>query len=431
LNSTISLQKPIATAHDLVRRLPWLFSSILLIWSAAASAAPDQPEQQIGTELATLPRVVALAQQNAPNVVVGRSAKRASEASLVGARVWPVQNPYFEITATRTTSSMRDGTLMLGTAWLPFEVTGQRGRRISEAESFVAMHELDVHQARAQAAGSAIRAWGRALVETARIHTLQEIAASAGSEARAFRARRDVGDATERDAQLAEVELARHRVLVEEAKVSLHSAIAEMRRLTGRNWYVAPQAHVRAGRDLDKLDPALAAAQSPFVKSGRVEADYFSRQDERLSSETLGPVSLILSGGHGTTGENVFGAGVAISLPTFRRHQGERARAQRERDRAMVESDVTRKDVERRLSAIVQEARGVRQIAEVLDTQALPAAQAARRASEQMFEMGKVDILSVLVSRRDEALLRLKQLDLAEREWDLIADWAELTGVVP
>jgi hypothetical protein len=48
-----------------------------------------------------------------------------------------------------------------------------------------------------------------------------------------------------------------------------------------------------------------------------------------------------------------------------------------------------------------------------------------------MFEMGKVDILSVLVSRRDESLLRLKQLDLAEREWDLLADWTELTGVAP
>lgn len=320
---------------------------------------------------------------------------------------------------------------MLGTAWLPFEITGQRGRRISEAESFVAMHELDVEQARAQAAGEAVRAWGRALVETARIRTLRDIAASAASEARAFRARRDVGDATERDAQLAEVELARHQVLVEEAKVSLQSALAELQRLTGKGWYVPPQDHVRAGRDFNRLDAAAAAAQSPFVKSGRAEADYFARQDERLSRETLGPVSLILSGGHGTTGENVFGAGVAITLPSFRRYQGERARAQWERDRAMVQSDVTRKDLERRLAAVIQEARGVTQIEQVLDTEALPAAQAAKRASEQMFEMGKVDILSVLVSRRDEAQLRLKQLDLAEREWDLLADWAELTGVVP
>jgi cobalt-zinc-cadmium efflux system outer membrane protein len=320
---------------------------------------------------------------------------------------------------------------VLGSAWLPFEVTGQRGRRISEAQSFVAMHELDVQQARAQAAAAAVRAWGRALVETARIHTLQDIAASAASEARAFRARRDVGDATERDAQLAEVELARHQVLVEEASVALRAALTEMQRLTGRAWNVPRQDHVRADRDFDQFNPAIAAAHSPFVKAGRAEADYFARQDERLSSETLGPVSLILSGGHGTTGENVLGAGVAITLPSFRRNQGERARAQGERDRALVQSNVTRQDIERRLAAIIQEAKGVRQIESVLDKQAVPAAEAARRASERMFEMGKVDILSVLVSRRDESLLRLKQLDLAEREWDLLADWTELTGVAP
>ncbi len=48
-----------------------------------------------------------------------------------------------------------------------------------------------------------------------------------------------------------------------------------------------------------------------------------------------------------------------------------------------------------------------------------------------MFEMGKIDILAVLMSRRDEAQLRLKHLDLAEREWDLMANWTELTGSVP
>lgn len=414
----------------MLRSLPWLLFAMVMCGSFSANAV-DEPLDAPGTETATLSRLVALAQQNAPKVVVGRAATRASQASVVGAKLWPVQNPYLEVTGTRTTHSSRDETMLLGSLWLPFELTGQRGRRISEAQAYVALHELDVQQARAQASGSAVRAWGRAVVESARIQTLLDIAASAASEARAFRARRDVGDATERDAQLAEVELARHQMMVEESKVALQSALAEMQRLTGRTWYVPPQNHVRAERDLNRLDAATAAERSPFVRVGRAEADYFARQDERLSSETAGPISLMLSGGHGTTGENILGGGVAFTLPTFRRNQGERARAQGERDRALIQTDVTRKDLERRLVAIIQEARGVRQIEEVLDGKALPAAKAARSAAEQMFEMGKVDILSVLVSRRDEALLRLKQLDLAERGWELLADWAELTGVVP
>jgi outer membrane protein, heavy metal efflux system len=430
LNISSNTRKGTAVTHKVLRGLSWLCFSMVIAWSQPVKADDVQGDPP-SSDAATLSRLVALALQNAPKVVVGRAATRASQASVLGAKLWPVQNPYFEVTGTRTTNSFRGETTFLGSLWLPFELTGQRGRRISEAEAYVAMHELDVQQARAQASGAAVRAWGRALVELSRIRTLHDIAASAASEARAFRARRDVGDATERDAQLAEVELARHQMMVEESKVALQSALAEMQRLTGRTWYVPPQDHVRTERDLNRLDAAAAAEQSPFVRVGRAEADYFARQDERLSSETAGPISLMLSGGHGTTGENILGGGVAFTLPTFRRYQGERARAKGERDRALIQTEVTRKDLERRLLAIIQEARGVRQIEEVLDGKALPAAKAARSAAEQMFEMGKVDILSVLVSRRDEALLRLKQLDLAEREWELLADWAELTGVVP
>ena len=139
----------------------------------------------------------------------------------------------------------------------------------------------------------------------------------------------------------------------------------------------------------------------------------------------------MLSGGHGTAGESVFGAGVALSLPTFRRFQGERAKAQAERENALTQAGTIQRDIEIRLTSLRREIDAVRGALSVLDDQALPAARAARAAAEQMFQMGKIDILSVLVSRRDEVLLRLKRLDLAEQEWSLVADWVELSGVMP
>ncbi len=401
------------------------------IGSPKATRAQDLPNDAGISREASLPRVVAAAQDFAPEVSIGRSVLRASKSVLVGARLWPIQNPYFEVTATRTDKSTPTGTLFQASAWLPFEISGQRGRRISQAEAYVGMHQMELKQARAAASGAAVRAWGRALVETERIRTLAEIASSAESESKAFRVRSDVGDATERDAQLAEVEYARHLMLIEEANVALDTALGELKRLTHRNWQVPPQDQVRPRPDLDRLNPTVAAAQSPFVQASHSEAEYYARTDATLASEATGPVSLILSGGHGTLGETVMGGGVAFTIPAWRRNQGERARAQSERDRAFVQSDVTRKDVEMRLTTILKEARGLRLAQDVLDGQALPAAQAARRASEKMFEMGKIDILAVLVSRRDEALLRLKHLDLAEREWERMADWAELTGAVP
>jgi outer membrane protein, heavy metal efflux system len=409
----------------------WLLAAAAISWSQTAVAGEqhvDGPPTQVGS----LPRVVALAQDNAPQVAIGRSRLSSSRSSLVGARLFPMQNPYFELTVNRTArGNPNDTTLFLGSAWLPFEISGQRSHRISQAEAFVGMHEKEVQQARAEACGAAILAWGRAVVETERIRTLLEIANSAHSEARAFRARRDVGDATERDTQLAEVELARHLVLIEEAKVTLSEALGELKRLTGREWNVPQQEHVRPDYNLNRLSPSQAASQSPYVRTFRSEADYHARTDDRLASEATGPVSLMLAGGHGTLGETVFGGGIAWALPTLRKNQGERAQAQAERERALTQSDVARKDIETRLTTILKEVRGLRQAQSVLDNQALPAARAARRAAEQMFEMGKIDILAVLVSRRDEAVLRLKQLDLAQRQWELMAAWGELTGAVP
>ncbi len=393
--------------------------------------AQELPTDASNAQEATLPRVVAAARDLAPQVAIGRSVLHASRSALVGARLWPMLNPYLEVTASRTANRSNSETLVMGTAWLPFEVSGQRSRRIAQAEAYVGIHEVYVRQASAEASAAAIRAWGRALVAAGRIGTLSEIAKSAESEVKAFRVRRDVGDTTERDAQLAEVEFARYLMLIEEAKVAFDAALGEMRRLTSRNWQVLQQDEVRPRRNLDQLNPSQAAAQSPFVQAGRSEAEYHSRSELTLASEATGPLSLILSGGHGTLGETVIGGGVGFTIPSLRRKQGERAQALAEQERALKQADITRRDIEARLITILKEARGLRRSEDVLDGQALPAAHAARRAAERMFEMGKIDILAVLMSRRDEAQLRLKHLDLAEREWDLMANWTELTGSVP
>lgn len=421
--------------HCGFQALATLATTIVAI-QLAAGAAGAQPTNEgsianESEEVPTLDRVLALAVERAPEVAVGRSALRASESWYVGARLWPVQNPYIEVTATHNNRIGNQGTLFNAAAWLPFEVTGQRSSRIAEAKAYVDVHQIELERSRAQARAAAVRAWGRAVVETERIRTLGEIAGSAQAEAKAFRARRDAGDATERDAQLAEVEHARHDVLVEEARGSLTAALGELQRVTGQSWKPPATAAIRADTLFNRPNPERAAAQSPFVRASRAQADFFARTEAKWSSEAAGPVSLMLSGGQGTAGETVMGAGLAWALPTFRRYQGERARAQAERDHALVQAQAIQKEIQIRLATIMRQFAAVRRAISVLDTQALPAAGAARAAAERMFQMGKIDILSVLVSRRDEALLRLRHLDLAEQEWELVADWAELSGAMP
>ena len=397
--------------------------------TAVAQTQPQGSEPLRDTP--TLARIIQLAVEKAPDVVIGRSVLRSSEASYVGARLWPVQNPYVELLASNTQRTGSHSTLFTGTAWLPFEVTGQRGARLNEAKAFVSIHQFELERARAQARAIGMKAWGRAVVEAERIRTLGELVRSAEAESKAFSLRRDAGDATERDAQLAEMERARHLLLVEESRASLESAMGDLQRITGKAWAVPNEPSMRVETILYRYDPREVAAQSPFVRAFSAEAAYFAQVDEKWAREAAGPVSLMLSGGHGTTGETVLGAGVAWSLPTFRRFQGERAKAQAERERSLVQAGAIQREIETRLATIVRELDAVRRAISVVDKQALPAARAARAAAEQMFQMGKIDILSVLVSRRDEVLLRLRNLDLVEQEWALVADWVELSGVMP
>lgn len=412
------------------RAVALVLTGLLLIVSRTAFAEPLTDEVEPPSSY-SLQRAVALARENAPAVLVGRAAMRTSQTSLIGARLWPIQNPNLEVTGTRSTTPAADSTMFLGTAWLPFEFTGQRSKRIARAEAYIDMYGLQLAQAQAMATAIAVRSWGRAMVEAQRIHTLSEIARSAESEAKAFGVRRDVGDTTEREAQVAQVEFARHKMLVEEARVSLASAIGELRRVTGREFRFEAANNVRPDYNIEKLRPDAAAAESPYVQANRAEAVFHEREEATLAAEATGPISLMLSGGKGTVGETTLGAGLAFTLPTFRRFQGERARALAERDRAYVQASTTRKDIEAQLVTVLNETRSLRRASAVLETEALPAARAARLAAEKMFEMGKIDTLAVLVSRRDESLLQLRRFDFAAREWELMADWIELTGVVP
>jgi outer membrane protein, heavy metal efflux system len=405
------------------------FEALTLTSRLFAQGHPPVSEQQL--EVPSLARVLQLAVEKAPDVVIGRSALRSSESSYVGARLWPVQNPYVELYASNNNRVGSQGSLFQGTLWLPLEVTGQRGARLGEAKSFVATHQFELERARSQARAIGFRAWGRAVVEAERIRTLGELEQSAKAESKAFRARRDAGDATERDAQLAEVERARHEMLVEESRGSLQAAMGELERITGQIWATPRDATIRVNARLERTSPREVAAHSPFVRVSRAQADYYAQVDEKWSREAVGPVSLMLSGGHGTAGETILGAGLAWTLPTFRRFQGERAKAQAEREHSLIQAGTFQREIEIRLTSILRELEAVRRAMSVLDNQALPAAHAARAAAEHMFQMGKIDILSVLVSRRDEALLRLRKLDLAEQEWGLVADWVELSGAVP
>lgn len=427
--------------------------AICLSWCAAASAVHSRPccaQQSKATavvapvpgvgsptprlpyqgEVPTLERIVQLARERAPEIVAARAAVEESRAATVGARVSPVLNPYLEVIAERGSRNVTQDVYVTAQLHTPVEVAGQRGRRIAAADAFVEWHELTLTQRRARIAGAAVRAYGECVAWTSRYETLAELLASAGTEAGVMRARRDAGDATERDAQLAELERARIAVQLEETKASLGAALSELARLTGQRFGTPATKHLFPPVQLT-APPSSYAQAAPVVQMAEAESRFHARSEQRLARDGVPPMSVILQGGRGDYGETRLGAGLAWTFPTFRYNQGERALARAASSRARVEAMAYRTSIAQRLAAIEEEGIHLRAAVERLDHEAIPAAALATESATSMQIAGKTDLLSVVVARRDLYVLRLRRLEIAERAWALLGEWVELTGKMP
>lgn len=270
------------------------------------------------------------------------------------------------------------------------------------------------------------------MCEQVRVHALQDLAESAKTELSLLQARRAAGDATEQDVKLAETEYGRHRSLLQEARANLVRALGVLERATGARWSQLPPDSLRAPTQRILLQRTKhESAQFPDVRRFKAEAELHDRTLLRYGRESWTPLNVTLSGGRGDLGETRLGVGVGMSLPIIRRFQGEQARAQGERDRAATQAELAARVVSNRLETAQRELGETRKALDAIESEALPAAEAAATAAAELRRAGKSDYLAVLIARRDVTNLTLQRVDLALREWMVLADWVEWTGKLP
>lgn len=396
----------------------------MFVGASIAHAAPPEPAAP-PPQAPTLARVIALARERSPGVAAAREDVALGRAELVGARLPPVGNPYLEVTVDRGGSGVTRDLGVRGALVLPVEIAGQRGLRIAEVGALIAARQAGLDAARASAVGEAVRAYGAAAVAGARVRTWERLAAVARDEAEIYAARLAAGDATEQDAKIARVELAKHAVAVAEARADLTRALGDLARLTGARFGEAPAA----------IDPperrASATDGAPAVRALDGEATYQARVRERQAREALSPLSLILQVGRGDAGEARVGGGIGWSLPIFHAGQGEIARADASRARALALREVAKSAIAAAVEGLVAEREQVRRALDEITRAAEPAARAAVDAAVATQRAGKGDLLAVLTARRDLALLEARRLELTQREWNIVSDIVALTGETP
>lgn len=395
-------------------------------------AAPPSPSAPRKEAFPTLARAVELARERAPEAVSRAALVDVARAGLVGARLPALDNPYLEVFSDRglEQNATRDVTLAAN-LWLPVELAGQRGKRIAEVDALVRWQGASSGAAKARAAGEAVRAYGAAVVAGARVRAYEDIVAVAKAEASVYEARLAAGDATLYDERLARLELARTSVLLVESRAELSRALGALGALTQTSFE-----RPLAGASIEppqpkKLDPERAAKVAPEVETSKHEAAYFARASERARAEAYPALNLIVSAGRGDLGEARVGGGVAWTFPMLRRNQGEVARSKAESARAGLEGRAKQGAIAAVLLALDDERSHVREASGRVERDSFPAASASLEAATQTQSAGKGESLRVLTARRDLILVRMRKLDLAAREWELLAAQVALSGALP
>jgi len=376
--------------------------------------------------------VLKQARYHAPQVRLGEAALAVSRTQMVNAGRIPLGNPYFEVVGQHGTDGTTKGIAWGATAWLPFELFGQRGNRVAEAKAYEHLFEAELTVAQAAALGEAYAAYGVTHVASERIRIVQQMVEIAGRTAEIYEARLASGDAVLRDATMAKVEMARNQVLLQDAQGRLANALTVLSQVTGQHYSRLTETRLEPPKvAIDEYVARLEKRFAPAVASAEAEAKFFEAQKERFDSEKMGPLSLMLLGGRGDFGEARMGAGIAYEMPVLRSLQGEKARADSEALRARTQRAIAERVIERRIDGIVQQFRYEQSAYELLTNEALPAAERAVASATATLEAGKTDWFAVLISRRDFMSLSLDRLDVVARQWSLLGELIQLTGELP
>lgn len=384
-------------------------------------------------EWLTLEDVVRLAQARSVALVRAQGSVAVASAGMRGARLSAIGNPYLDLQVDR--GSTTKDVQALGYLYVPVEVNGARGARISETEALVSWKHGQLQEVRALVAGDAIAAYGELVVAGARVTENTFGEQSARTEAVYFDARLKAQDATVYEKNLADSEVARWVQTKGEALVKLAQSKGRLSELTGRPIEPPPERTevtlplLRGRWDTAAMGERLA--KSPLLAPYKKERAFWEATVTRAEKESFSALNLTLIGGRGDPGDVRLGGGLVVTFPIAKRNGGEIARAEASAAHVSNEETAMLATVRARLLSAYEQIVAVRTTIQTLDESGLPAMQKALEAAHDLYKLGKSEIGRVLLARRDYAIARARRLDLLEQGWRAYGQLCALTGDAP
>jgi cobalt-zinc-cadmium efflux system outer membrane protein len=391
-----------------------------------AAAQPTPPAETPVTPV-TRTQAVATALERGARLGVARADTALSYAQLLTARAW--QNPALSTVYSKSTPQWHV------TADVPFDYPSLRGARVRAAQAGRTAARYRFAFERAAVALTADTAYTRALAARERLRLSRRNAAAADTLQLIAAKRRDAGDASDLDVELATVNAAQQTNAALTDSLAYVSAVLDLQSAMGlasdgvavvlADSLGAPPSDVPDGQD---GDGAAAAPLSVAAAQASVEAARLGTLVERRGVWAAPSLTAGFETGDPSGGEPGIlpTVGISLPLPLLNRNRGPIAQAEAERLRAQAE--LTLAQVESRTEI----ARARRELAVSLDKvrrdQALVAA-ATRVAtmSQTAYREGASALPAVLEAQRNARdVLAQYVADLADA-WVASAELRVLT----
>ena len=301
-----------------------------------------------------------------------------------------------------------------------FEIAGQQSRRREAAEYDIAAVGANIAEARAQLRAEVEQRFIQVLALQLRSSVERETVSLIEQAAETVTKRREAGQVSRLDANLARVEAERARNALNQLGEQLTQARAELAALLqlppGELPEVVGELRREAPYGLEDLLAAASRRQRLVALARREEAARSRLELERAArypDVTLG----VFTGREGPPDlrQNIVGLSVALPLPLFRRNEAGVGRAVTELTQAQIERRAAERDIAAGARAQWQRVAQLQARADRLREAVLPALEDNRRLSQTALREGEIGIAEVLLVNRQVAEARREALD-AESE---------------
>jgi cobalt-zinc-cadmium efflux system outer membrane protein len=301
-----------------------------------------------------------------------------------------------------------------------FEVAGQRGARIREAERNLGRAEAQLRDRERLLDGDVKQAFVGVLVSTRRLELLRAIEELDRRVRDAAVARTEAGEASAIEANLAAIRYGQARKDAFTAEADRLVALIGLRRLLNLDpdAPLDPLGDIRA-RPVD-VTPADALARALDTRPDLLAA---RREVERVDAERAltrrlalpNPTVVAFYREEERGPDKVAGAGLRIPLPLFDRKQGELVALAARHNQAALQHDAVRRQVEQEVADALQRYDAARRTLTVFEQDVLARVDENFRFIETAYRAGKIDLFQVVVVQNDLVAAQLSYLDVLAR----------------